>query len=586
MKKLILFCLMLISGLTQAQEFDFSCEEFVYTYNVIIGSGNHEHTLTASKTISNGNMSSFDLNFAIPDGYLITSGTNAQTPHVKLSSGWSVRRGAIVEGADSFKVNVKPPSVLIDGNDEVDFGTWITVGEFTFNYEMSIGQWGYESTMTASKTIYGSDFSDTMSLSGIIPKNYYVENTKSNFGPILYNGGFSVQLHDLIQEDDVNMTITLPDDIPWNTSVAFTTSLNPWIYGIDPPKVFNATINSETVSVTVGEPENFVMTDPAEENFTGTMEIVVEGPNFPSKTFMIDYPGGVTTYLEGTPFHIQIPIQIPGAVVPSNEHQWVLGILIQSESQHGEWTATYSQVDSDDVQIPGVDFVIDAVQYGSIPSYQASSVLITWELPGEDPAYQVVDVSTGNVNFTFKGKFELPEGITTKDIEGLNFHSGDYTLELEAADELIPSTNVEWKLKTKGGTSSKQIAVELYSELVVWEWFHGYYPYEISDNTEGNTKFDVTWVLGEAGNDVYETIEFLAGPSQHDFTDLIIDDEYSVDFIDYNIPISDSGATLHVKASADGDVKAYITVDSNFDTSNSKNYSFVLDLSSLISSAG
>ncbi len=574
---------MLISGLTQAQEFDFSCEpdeEFTYTYNIEIGSGDHIHTLTASKTVTTNDI--FELEYAIPNGYAITSGTGAQIAFV--GSDWSVKRGAIVVGADSFKVSVKPPSTLINGEKTVNFGTWITVEEVDFSLVFKFDEIDGESiTTVVSQTIIGLN-PGSIVLQAAIKDGYYIT---SNYEQDPYDfAGYNIAIEKFEEEQShFNTTVGLPTDLDYSSDITIQIDLSNYVEAESAYGEYVATINGEAFDVIEGEPETFIMTDGVEV-YEGAMKIVVEGPNFPSKTFVIDYPGSTPAYLEGTPFHIQIPLKCCNSdFEPSNYQQWLLKLIVNdnplSDYEAGDWSATYSKA------VPGVDFSIDS-NSTELPANNDKQVVITWNFPGEEPAYQTVDVSTGDENLTFKGSFELPEGITTKDIEPSLFYfnsaGGKYVLGLEGANSEFTGKNVEWALLTNGNTSSADINVVI-DPIIHWEWFNGYEDtYEILPDTngDGTTQFHVTWLYNS--ETVTSTIDFVAGPLQHDLGSVNVGEgEFETqDLINYEIQIQ-TGATLHLDAKAgSSDFSAHLIIDETYDTSGSKDIFFTFDLNSVI----
>ncbi len=474
MKKLILFCLMLISGLTQAQEFDFSCEpdeEFTYTYNIEIGSGDHTHTLTASNTVTTNDI--FELEFTIPNGYKINKSIGANSIYV--GSDWSVKRGALTEGASSFKVSVKPPSVLIDGSGSLDLGTYISAEEVDFKVTIDISN---TDSMIASTTIIGLN-PGSIDMSIEIPAGYYIKKTFN--GSPFVSGDYTMNVTTLNEGGSfIDFTMDLPDVLNYDNDIALTFTLGlPYIDEVEPYGDYIATINGEAIGVMEGEPETFVMTD-GSEAYQGAMKIVVEGPNFPSKTFVIDYPGSTTTYLEGTPFHIQIPLKCCNSdFEPSNYQQWLLKIIVNdnlfSDYEAGDWSATYSKA------VPGVDFSIDSNSI-EVPTPNANQVIIAWSIAGEDDVvYQTVPFSKGD--YSYKGSYDLPTGITTTDHQGLYFNTSDNSeARLHFDESYDGATFAEWRLAILGDFDGQaQINVILTASALqqdvatntMSDWFYG-----------------------------------------------------------------------------------------------------------------
>ncbi len=227
MKKLILFCLMLISGLTQAQEFDFNCEPDVLDTsiglylqfddvipNAYSGSIIDYDTKTASGT------------YTLPDshviGHTVIIEDKSFVPFV-----YSV---TAIEGESiiSWSITVPDDHIFYGGADSIQFDIILKTAYPNLDYTLNIKIGDSNETMTASKTV---DFgTKEIVLDFAIPEGHSIPNAQSAFNAIDAPEGWTINVPGVgAGATTIQTIITFAEDTNFYNPIVNEVDFSSWI---------------------------------------------------------------------------------------------------------------------------------------------------------------------------------------------------------------------------------------------------------------------------------------------------------------------------------------------------------------------
>ena len=439
MRKLILFCVMLITGLTHAQTFDFSCAEgsATFTFETQIGIGIDAVVVaTASKTITTSDP--FTLTINIPNGYAITKAKIAGQYAQSSQSGFTYMLGELVVDADSFDVVVTPPSTLNgDALAKSSLEGYIGVLNTNYVFEIQIGSGDNIATMTASQTIIGGQVPDSFELQYTIPYSYAASKKLSNDYTQTFNNGFIVTIESFeLEPDGVNVIVTPPSVIDFSTNHKNTQNLGSFITYVTPPAMFTTTINGvEQEPLEDGGYEEYVIID-GSESYQGSIEVTIDGDKY-----IMEHPGDAWSKQIGD---TRFFVVIYGPTAPAGS-EWKLNSWRIAHQPVGNEDTTHTVTWKKAVDgIAGIDFVIDTFSIDAVKA-TPTDIVIGWNIAGETSVLYQKVTPDSNYN-SYKLSIDLPDGITTQDIGDWTIWDGDYDFGIKMQESADGDENLEYLL--------------------------------------------------------------------------------------------------------------------------------------------